>query len=163
LSTDHHWIGVKPNPHEYFGFIYVITDVTAGRYYVGKKQYWAARRIKGCRSKVTDKRSSKWKSKCWSESDWRFYKGSSKNLQAWMEDHPTHQYEYRIVKQCRAKGTLHYSEIEALVRSGCLWIRSCETGEPLFFNRQIPACKFRPQDFYGEEEWLIDVEGLVDE
>ena len=38
--TDHHWVGRKPNPVKYFGFTYLITNLTNGRMYVGKKQYW---------------------------------------------------------------------------------------------------------------------------
>lgn len=156
----HHWIGCTPDPARYFGFIYVITDLTTGKRYVGKKQYWMSRRAKGCKSKVTDKQSPRWKPTCWLPSDWQYYKGSSKNLHAYMEEHPKHKYEYRIVRQCRARGTLHYAEIEAIIRTGALWVRDV-SGEPVFFNRQVPACRFRPQAFYGtEEKWLVPLEDL---
>lgn len=78
-----------------------------------------------------------------------------------MDENPEHEYEFRIIKQCRSRGTLHYSEIEAMVRSGCIWRRRLDTAEPLFFNRQIPACKFRPPAFYGEEEWLTTIEEII--
>jgi len=157
IEPHHHWIGCNPNPHDFFGFIYLITDMTSGKKYIGKRQYWASRpRVKGCKSKVTDKQSDKWKSCCWKEADWRLYSGSSKSLTKWMEEHPTHEYEFRILRQCRSRGSLHYAEIEAQVASGSLWKR--DRDGKIFFNRQISACKFVPPAHYEEEEWLIKLE-----
>jgi len=159
--TEHHWIGCTPNPHDYFGFIYLITDLTSGRMYLGKRQYWSSRqRIKGCKSKVTDRQSPKWKPCCWSESDWRFYKGSSKSFAKWQEEHPNHEYEYRIIRECRCRGTLHYAEVEAQVKCGALTARDSD-GEKIFFNRQIAACKFVPPIIYKDEWWLVDLGGIT--
>ena len=38
-SIKHHWIGLKPNPKKYFGFVYLITNLVNGKMYIGKKQY----------------------------------------------------------------------------------------------------------------------------
>lgn len=154
-NTTHHWTGLKPNPADNFGFIYVIIDHTAGRMYIGRKQYWMSKRIKGCKSKITDKQSPKWKGSCWRESDWRVYKGSSPSFKEWQKKHPDHQYEYKIIRHCRSKGTLHYAEVEALVTSGSLWVRGSD-GSHTFFNRQIPATRFRPPDFYDTERWYVE-------
>ncbi len=156
---DHHWSGLSPRPDQYFGFVYVITDHTTGRLYIGKKQYWMSKRIKGCKTKISDRQSPKWKHCCWRVSDWKLYKGSSKSLAQWMEEHPDNHYEYSIIRQCRSKGTLHFAEVEALVRSGSLWIRE-EDGEHVFFNRQIPATRFRPPSFYGSEPWDVELDNL---
>lgn len=155
MASDHHWIGDVPDPEQYFGFIYIITDLDERVAYVGKKQYFMARRVKGCKSKVTDRQATRWKSCCWKGSDWKSYKGSSKNLQAHIATHPNHNYEFRIIRQCRSKGTLHYAEVEALVALGTLWRRD-KNGDAKFFNRQIPATRFRPPAFYADGLWLVD-------
>lgn len=160
LTKDHHWIGPTPNPHDYFGFIYEITDETSGKKYIGKKQYWMAKRVSGCRAKVSDRQSKKWKPNCWRESDWRTYEGSSKTLKGWMKDHPDHKYSYRIIRQCRSRGTLHYAEVEALVKSGAIWRLQESTGDHLYFNRQIPATRFRPVAEYAEEYWEDGIEWI---
>ena len=139
-----HWQG-KPDPDNHLGFIYLIKDETAHKYYVGKKQFWLAKRAKGCKGSSTDKRSKDWKQKCWVESDWMNYKGSSPTLFKWMRQYPDNLYTYHILHQCYSKSELHYKEIEELVLRGVMWKRG-EDGDYLYFNRSIPAIRFRVTD-----------------
>ena len=152
MGNQGHWVGEDINPYHYFGFIYLITDKTSGRLYVGKKQLWSARRVmKGCKSKVTDRQSPKWKSCCWKEMPgWRKYKGSSKALDKWQKEYINNEYEYRILYQCRSKGTLHYRELKELWNRNVL-TEKMDDGEYLYFNRSIGAIKFRPPAFFSEE------------
>lgn len=148
-----HWRGIKANPHDYLGFIYEIVDLTCGRKYVGRKQYWLVKNgtRKGCKNLVSDKRSDRWKPSCWVESDWRSYKGSSPSFTKWMKKFPDHEYSFNIVRQCYNKSELHYAEVEELVMRGALWKRINNLGSTdgvadsdyEYFNRQIPATKFR--------------------
>jgi len=148
-----HWVGLEPDPKNYFGFVYLITDLTNGKAYIGKKQYYVVKSgVKGCTSKVSDRQSPKWKSKCYKESDWHYYKGSSPSLKKYMKENPDHNYRYEIIRNCRSRGTLHYAEVEAMVRYGVLWVTD-DNGEHIFFNRQIPATRFRPPKYYATEEW----------
>jgi len=150
MSNQGHWVGLKADPYHYFGFIYIITDETTGRKYIGKKQYWSAKhRIKGCKSKVTDRQSKQWKCKCWKDHNWRDYKGSSPSLAKWMKDNPDNNYTYEIIKQCRSKGSLHYHELKMLWDMNVL-TETFEDGEYVYFNRSIGAIKFRPPKFV---EW----------
>lgn len=157
--TDHHWLGVKPEPDKYLGFIYLIKDETSEKLYVGKKQYWLVKRIKGCSHSASDKRSDGWKDKCWAPSDWRFYCGSSPTFNKWMKKHQDHTYTFHIIQQCYSKSELHYKEIEELVLRGAMWKRGAD-GEHLYFNRSIPAIKFRVAD--RTEEPSIFFGGKVD-
>jgi len=36
-----HWTGKKPDPENYFGFVYEITNNLTGRKYIGRKFYWS--------------------------------------------------------------------------------------------------------------------------
>lgn len=140
-----HWVGQKANPHEFFGFIYVIEDQTTGKAYVGKKQYWVKKpRSKGCKTAVADKRSKRWKSSCWRESDWRTYSGSSKEWNKYLKEHPNHKVVFKILHQCPTRALLHYMEIQEMVDRRVL-TTLLPDGSLKYFNMMIPAVKFRPK------------------
>lgn len=140
-----HWTGLTADPDNFFGFVYMIKDNTTGQAYIGRKVYWMSKQgVTGCRSKSQDRRSPKWKACCWKESDWRVYKGSSKNLKQHMKDHPSHDYEYIILKQYASRGTLTYGELKAMWDADVLTAR-LPNGDYKFFNMQIGAIKFRPK------------------
>lgn len=141
-----------PDPGKYFGFIYLITNLLTGKLYIGKKQYWMKKsKVVGCKSlSTTDKQSPHWKEKCWGQSDWKTYMGSSKDLTKDIKVLGVRNFTFQIIKQCRSRGTLFYSEVEEQVLRGCLW-RQKEDGDFLFYNKQIAAVKFRPSAYYGEE------------
>ena len=49
---------------EYVGFVYLITDLSNNKKYVGKKNFWAVRRLpplKGKTRRRTSKKESDWK------------------------------------------------------------------------------------------------------
>ncbi len=143
-SNQGHWKGAKADPYHYLGFIYIISDDTINRHYIGKKQYWLRRgRIKGCRRVVTDKQSNKFSMRCWKESDWRTYKGSSPSLCKHMRKYPDNKYDFRILYQCRSKGELHYMELKELWSRDVIAKQNDEGGYE-YFNRSIGAIKFRP-------------------
>jgi hypothetical protein len=149
-KTKTKWTGIKPNPHDHFGFIYLVTNVVTGQMYVGKKQFWRAKSIEGCKSKVTDRASPKWKPCCWVESDWQSYKGSSKHLTKDIKDLGVSKFTFEILRLCRSRGVLYYSEIEEQVFRGVMWKRLGD--EYLFYNRQIASCKFMLPDYYKGRE-----------
>jgi hypothetical protein len=157
-SNQGHWGGLKANPHQHLGFIYLIEDVTAGRKYIGRKNYWLKKSgAKGCKTAIADKTSEKWKPSCWKESSWRTYKGSSPSFQKWQEKYPEHEYSYTILRQCRNRSEIHYGEVEELVLRGAMW----KTVVPIegeedswdsnyeYFNRLIPSTKFRIKTWEG--------------
>lgn len=150
--TRGHWTeGEVPDPDNYFGFIYKIDDVTAGKSYIGRKQYWKAKQgVKGCKSKVADRGSPRWKECCWLPSGWESYKGSSKNLKDWMKKYPNHEYRYTILKNCRSRGVLSYMECKYLWDNRVLETVD-EDGDYIFFNMQIGAIKFRPKLSHSKE------------
>ena len=151
MSNQGHWVGLKADTKNYFGFIYIIRDLKSGRKYIGKKQFFGARRVmKGCKSKVTDRQSPKWKSCCWREMAWRTYSGSSKSLDKWRTKNPDHEYVHEIIHLCRSKGVLHYMELKEMWDRDVLKGR-LSSGEHRYFNRSIGAIKFRPPEFVSKE------------
>lgn len=63
----HHWVGLKPEPDKYFGFVYSVVDIKNKLVYIGKKHYKSFKTDKKGITKVV-------------ESNWRFYCGSSTYL-----------------------------------------------------------------------------------
>jgi len=146
VTKDHHWIGKRPRPDLYWGFIYIIKDITTGQGYIGRKQYWFAKpKAIGCKSRVVDKSSPKWKDSCWLESNWRDYKGSSKILDKHMATFPDHEYVFEIVHQCHARGQLTYWEVKTQWKHDVLGARF-KDGTRKYFNGNIGAVKFVPKD-----------------
>jgi len=144
------WGGLTPDPSRYFGFIYRITDVDTSRMYVGKKQYHSAiSNVYGCKTKVTDRQNPKWKDKCWKESNWKSYKGSSKEFSKHMKENPTHKYKYEILYQCRSRQELHYKELKVLWDLDVLTTK-LPNGDYQYFNQGIGAIKFRPREYQDD-------------
>ena len=54
--------------NDFFGFVYRITNLQSGKQYIGRKYFWQKRKPRGGKRRVT------------SESDWKRYYGSSKEL-----------------------------------------------------------------------------------
>ena len=87
-------------PEKAIGFVYKITRVEDGKFYVGKKLFRSPKYIT----------KNKKRKKIIVESDWRDYWGSSKELQ---EDHVSlggQAFKREILEICYSKGTMSYIE-----------------------------------------------------
>lgn len=140
-----HWAGLTPDPVHNIGFIYLIEDLTTGYKYVGKKNYWVAKQgVSGCKSKCQDRGDPKWNPKCWRDSNWRVYKGSSKALTQHIKDNPMNNYRFTILRNCRSRGVLSYCECEEQYDRRVLTHR-LDNGKYEYFNLSIGAIRFRPK------------------
>jgi hypothetical protein len=85
---------------EYIGFVYLITNLTNNRKYIGKKNFYfsKSRIIKGKRKRTKV------------ESDWKTYYGSNKELQADVENLGKDLFKREILKLCKSKGEFGYYE-----------------------------------------------------
>ncbi len=145
MNKDHHWVGEEPDPDKFFGFIYMIRDETIGKSYIGKKTYFFSKQgVYGCKSKVFDRSSDKWKDKCWKSSDWKTYKGSCKELTKHLKENPDNNYTYTILRQCCSKGQLTYYECYYLWKYDVL-TEVLADGVRAFFNSAIGAVRFIPK------------------
>jgi hypothetical protein len=147
-ASQGHWENMVADTHSYLGFIYHIYHKETLQAYLGRKQYFYIKqpRKKGCKTLCTDRSDSKWRSSCWKSSDWYTYTGSSKKFNEYIELEGKDAFQFDIIKQCYTKSQLHYAEVQALVDYGVLWKRN-EDGDYIYFNRQIPATRFRVPNY----------------
>ena len=90
-------------PEEYQGFVYMITDLTNDKKYIGKKFFWKPKTLP-----ITKTRKRRVKTRV--ESDWRNYYGSSKEVQQLVESNGKDKYKREILKLCLTKGECSYYE-----------------------------------------------------
>lgn len=84
----------------YFGFVYIITDLGTNKKYVGKKFFTKAK------TKIVNKRKKRTRV----QSDWLDYFGSNKVLIEEVKVKGQDNYRREIIKLCQSKGECSYWE-----------------------------------------------------
>ena len=90
-------------PEEFEGFVYLITNLTNNRKYVGKK----LARFKTTKPPLKGKKN---KRRGYKESDWRDYWGSSDKLNEDVAALGTNNFTREIIYFCRSRAELSYLE-----------------------------------------------------
>ena len=90
-------------PNEFQGFVYLITEIDTDRKYIGKKNFWKPKTLP-----ITKKRKRRVRTR--TESDWREYFGSSREVQTLVEEKGKDNYKREILKLCKTKGEMSYYE-----------------------------------------------------
>lgn len=91
------------DPGDWVGFVYLITDLSNGKMYVGKKNFWSTRKLpplKGQKRRRTKK----------SESDWMDYYGSNDEVKLLVESQGSDNFKREILHLCNSKGAMSYLE-----------------------------------------------------
>lgn len=97
-------------PEDIIGFVYMITNLTNDRKYIGKKlSHFSKTRIKTVTLKSGQKKKKKIRSK--EESDWKTYWSSSEELQKDVRELGEENFRREILHFCSTKGTLSYMEL----------------------------------------------------
>ena len=96
-------IVVNDLPEDVEGFVYVITNLTDNRKYIGKK----LARFKTTKPPLKGKKN---KRRGYKESDWQDYWGSSDHLNADVLTLGSNKFTREILHYCPSKGVLSYME-----------------------------------------------------
>jgi len=90
-------------PDEYEGFVYLITNLTNGRKYIGKK----LAKFKTSKPPLKGRKNRR---RGYRESDWQDYWGSSDKLQADVETLGTENFSREILYYCTSRAEMSYLE-----------------------------------------------------
>ena len=88
---------------DHIGFVYIITDKSNDKKYVGKKLFKSKRRLPPLKGKT--RRRTKVV-----ESDWMDYFGSSEEVKMLVEEHGRDNFYREILHLCDTKGVMSYLE-----------------------------------------------------
>lgn len=122
-SNSWDWQNVPESLEGHAGFVYRITCIANGKFYIGKKLFTSSRRrklakrkdgkvVKGAKKKVVRDRV---------DSDWKDYFGSSKELLADLEKYGKAFFRREILQLAPSKGVLSYFELKWQMQEDALF------------------------------------------
>ena len=91
-------------PDEYEGFVYLITNLTTGQKYIGKK----LAKFKTTKPPLKGKKN---KRRGYKESDWKDYWGSSDRLTKDIDQLGKDKFTREIIYLCKTRGETNYMEV----------------------------------------------------
>ena len=123
---------------DYFGFVYLITNLTNQRQYIGRKYFWSFRTPKGKKRKVKQ------------ESDWKKYYGSCPELKEDIEKIGKENFRRNILSLHKTKGKTNYEETRQLFTNNVL-TESLDGTIPKYYNSNILSRYYR-KDYYDKDD-----------
>ena len=119
----------------FFGFVYRITNLQTGKKYIGRKYFYQFRKPRGKSRKVK------------SESDWKKYYGSSKELDQDRKHIGNSSFRREIISLHTTKGWVNYEETRQLFLNNVLSEQL--NGESKFYNSNILG-RYMKKDYYEQ-------------
>ena len=109
---------------DYFGFVYLITNKSNQRQYIGRKYFWSFRKPPGKKRKVKQ------------ESDWKKYYGSCPELKEDIKKYGKETFSRVILSLHTTKGLCNFEETKQLFLNNVL-SEALDNGEPAYYNSNI--------------------------
>ena len=123
---------------DFFGYVYCITNLQNGRQYIGRKYFTQCRKLRGSRRKRT------------SESDWKAYYGSSKELTEDRKLLGSSCFKREIISLHRTKGQVNFEETKQLFLHNVL-TETLDGKTPLYYNSNILG-RYMRKDYFNLEQ-----------
>jgi len=109
---------------DFFGFVYRITNLQTNKKYIGRKYFTQRRKPRNGKRKVT------------SESDWKKYYGSSKELKDDVKKFGRSIFRREIISLHATLGKVNYEETKQLFLNNVL-MEALDDGTPAYYNSNI--------------------------
>ena len=122
----------------FFGYVYLITNKSTGKKYIGRKYFVQKRKPKGGKRRIT------------SESDWKRYYGSCPELKEDIKLLGKPSFSREILSLHTTKGRTNYEETRQLFLHDVL-TKTLTDGTPAFYNSNILGRYYR-KDYFGNED-----------
>ena len=119
-----------------FGFVYRITNLQTGQQYIGRKYFVQKRKPRGGGRRRT------------SESNWKTYYGSSKELTEDRKLLGNGSFKREILSVHRTPGKVNYEETRQLFRYDVL-TEALDDGTPMYYNSNVLGRYMRKDYFNG--------------
>ena len=124
---------------EFFGFVYRITNLQSGKQYIGRKYFTQRRKSGNSRRKRT------------SESNWKAYYGSSKELNEDRKLLGNSTFRREIISLHTTGGKVNYEETRQLFLNNVL-TEALDNGEPAFYNSNVLGRYYKKDYFNGSSD-----------
>jgi hypothetical protein len=139
MSYENHWryngqVFDSDDIGDYFGFVYLITNKSNGRKYIGRKYFWSFRTPPGKKRRVKQ------------ESDWKKYYGSCPELKEDVKKYGKESFSRSILSLHKTKGECNYEETKQLFLNNVLK-ESLDSGIPAYYNSNILG-RYMRKDYY---------------
>ena len=118
-----------------FGFVYRITTLQTCKQYIGRKYFWQKRKPRTGGRRVT------------SESNWKKYYGSSKELNEERKSVGNNTFLREIISIHKTLGQVNYEETRQLFINNVL-TEADENGTPKFYNSNILG-RYMRKDYFN--------------
>jgi len=119
-----------------FGFVYRITNNQSGKQYIGRKYFVQKRKPRGGGRRRT------------SESNWKQYWGSSKELNDDRKRLGSDTFSREIISTHATLGKVNYEETRQLFLNNVL-TEALDNGEPAFYNSNVLGRYYKKDYFDG--------------
>ncbi len=129
------WTGIPKDfsPEGLEGFVYLIVNTLTDKKYIGKKFFWSKRRLK-----VKGKKRRKIRI---TESDWKYYKSSSLDLKADIEEFKEENFTFTILSLHKTRGATNYTEVKEQFIRDVLYSKI--NGDYEYYNTNILGRYYR--------------------
>lgn len=98
-----HWQNSTDSNEVAYGFIYIITNLQSGKKYIGKKQCQTIKKRKPLKGKKNKRHEI-------TETDWRTYTSSSREVNEDIERIGKDNFKFEIIRWCSSKFEMSYHE-----------------------------------------------------
>ena len=119
---------------DHFGFVYCITNTLTGKRYIGRKYFFQLRKPRGGGRRVK------------SESDWKKYYGSSRELTEDRKQQGNLVFKRDILSLHKSKGLTNFEETRQLFLNNVL-TEAMSDGTPAFYNSNILG-RYMRKDYF---------------